>query len=44
MHAKAAGEIKVKESSGCDSMVLLITCVRDNLVDILVYGCINLLE
>jgi hypothetical protein len=44
MHAKAAGETKVKESSGCDSMVLLTTCVRDDLVDILAHGRISLLE
>lgn len=41
MHAKAAGETKVKESSGYDSMVLLTTYV---LVDILAHGRISLLE
>lgn len=44
MHIKAAGETKVKESSGCDSMVLLTTCVRDDLVNILAHGRISLLE
>jgi hypothetical protein len=44
MHAKAAGETKVKESSGYDSMVLLTIYVRDDLVDILAHGRISLLE
>jgi hypothetical protein len=44
MHAKAVGETKVKESSGCDSIVLLTTCVRDDLVDILAHGRISLPE
>ena len=42
MHAKAAGETKVKESSSCDLMVLLTTCVRGGLVDILAHGRISL--
>jgi hypothetical protein len=44
MHARAEGETKVKESSGCDLMVLLTTCVHDDLVDILAHGRISLLE